>query len=132
MRRTTQLQQRARADNGFTLVELLVALVIVAVLIAIAVPSYLGFKHRAADRAAQSNLREALAAAEAYYADNRTYVDMDAGDLRFIDGGLSQSLTVVSADTHSYCISETVGGRVWSLSGPGTPAPSYVPNGTCS
>jgi type IV pilus assembly protein PilA len=132
MRLLTTLRRRSGADAGFTLVELLVALVIIAVLVAIAVPSYLGYKDRAADRTAQANLRAALAAAEAYYSDNTTYVGMDAGDLLAIDGGLSSTLTVVSAGANSYCIAESFGGRDWSLAGPGTPAPSYVPNATCS
>lgn len=132
MRLVTTLRRRASSDAGFTLIELLVVLVIIAVLIAIAVPSYLGFKDRAADRAAQANLRVALAAAEAYYSDNVTYVGMDAPSLRLIDGGLSATLSVVTAGSSSYCITDTVSGRTWSLSGPGTPAPSFVPNATCS
>jgi prepilin-type N-terminal cleavage/methylation domain-containing protein len=132
MRLVTTLRRRASADAGFTLVELLVVLVIIAVLIAIAVPSYLGFRDRAADRAAQANLRAALPAAEAYYSDHQTYVAMDGSDLRLIDGGLSATLSVFSAGNRSYCITETVRGQIWSLAGPGTPAPSYVPNGTCS
>jgi type IV pilus assembly protein PilA len=132
MRLITTPRRRGGAEAGFTLVELLVALVIIAVLIAIAVPSYLGYKDRAADRTAQANLRAALPAAEAYYSDYKTYVGMDPGDLRSIDPGLSATLSVVSAGGRSYCISESVGGRDWSLAGPGTPAPSYVPNATCS
>ena len=62
-------RRRGAAEDGFTLIELLVVLVIIAVLLAIAVPSYLGFKARAADRAAQANLRAAMPAAEAYYTD---------------------------------------------------------------
>jgi type IV pilus assembly protein PilA len=132
MRLVTTLRQRSRAEAGFTLVELLVVLVIIAVLVSIAVPSYLGFKDRAADRTAQANLRAALPAAEAYYSDRGTYVGMSTDDLRSIDGGLSTTLSVVSAASGAYCISESVGGRVWSVNGPGTPTPGYVPNGTCS
>ena len=63
----------AKEESGFTLIELLVVLVIIGVLLAIAVPSYLGFKERAEKRAAQSNIRAAIPAAEAYYSDNGTY-----------------------------------------------------------
>ena len=51
-------------------------IIIIGILLAIAVPSYLGFRDRAANNAAaKANLRAAIPSAEAYYADNGTYVD---------------------------------------------------------
>ena len=54
-------------DAGFTLIELMVVLLILAILLAIAIPTFLGVTKSANDRAAQSNLNTALVNAKAYY-----------------------------------------------------------------
>ena len=65
---------RDRGEDGFTLIELMVVILIIAILIAIAIPTFLGARQKAQDRAAQSNLRNALTAAKTAYVDSQDYV----------------------------------------------------------
>jgi type IV pilus assembly protein PilA len=65
-------------EDGFTLIELMVVVLIIAILIAIALPTFLGLRERAQNRAAQSNLRNGLASAKAYFTDGETYVGFNA------------------------------------------------------
>ena len=59
------LNRRSRGDEGFTLIELLVVVVILGILIAIAIPTYLNYRKSAADKSAQSDLRNAITNLEA-------------------------------------------------------------------
>jgi type IV pilus assembly protein PilA len=57
-------------DAGFTLIELMVVLLILAILLAIAIPTFLGVTKSANDRAAQSNLNTAFVNAKAAFQSN--------------------------------------------------------------
>ena len=75
-------------EGGFTLIELMVVVLIIAILIAIAIPTFLGARTRAQNRAAQSNLRNALTAEKTHYTDAQAYTGTTS-DLTAIEPSLT-------------------------------------------
>jgi type IV pilus assembly protein PilA len=139
------LKSRRDNEEGFTLIELMVVVLIIAILIAIAIPTFLGARSRAQDRAAQSDLRNGLTAEKTFYTDNEAYSnDVDpTGVLKGIEPSLkwgtdltASELTVdTSADGAVVCLSRTSkAGTTFSLAdvATGANAGTYYNRGTCS
>ncbi len=109
---------RSESEGGFTLIELLVVIIIIGILLAIAIPSYLKFRDRANESAAKANVRAAIPAVEAYYADNNVYTGMTLSGLQAsYDAGV-KNVTIVSAGASTYCIRSTVGQASFYKNGP--------------
>jgi type IV pilus assembly protein PilA len=107
-----KLRKRLRSEKGFTLIELLVVMIILAILTAIAIPSYLSFRDRANKSAASADLRAAIPSVEAYFADHGNYDNMTEAYLQAsYDQSISTNIIkVVSAAGTSYCVQATAPG----------------------
>ena len=112
------LAARRDGEEGFTLIELMVVVLIIAILIAIAIPTFLGARKRANDRAAQSDLRNGLATEETIYTDNQVYsADTAAGGvLKTAESSLQWGVklnVVVHATPAAFCLSEQSASGTW-------------------
>jgi type IV pilus assembly protein PilA len=119
------------AEQGFTVVELLTVLIIIGILLAIAVPSYIGFRDRTANNAAKENLRAAQPSANTYYAHKGTYVGMTKAALVSINSGISGTLKVTAAREHSYTMCDEPSGKAWQVVGPDPRSSSYTSITSC-
>lgn len=125
------LRKRQENEEGFTLIELMVVVLIIAILLAIAIPTFLGARERAQDRAAQSNLRNALTAEKVNYTDTQAYTDNTASAMTNIEPSLTYDVGLTAAtkgivyisvgdvsagDKNVTCLSaKSAGGKIYGI-----------------
>ncbi len=85
-----RLRNRAADESGFTLIELLVVVLIIGILAAIAIPSFLSQRQKAQDAEAKTDARTAQTAEETYFTNENTYTSSIA-DLQNVEKTLTGS-----------------------------------------
>ena len=136
------LKSRRDEEEGFTLIELMVVVLIIAILIAIAIPTFLGARQRAQDRAAQSDIRNGLTAEKTFYTDGESYTT-DTGSLTSIEPSLNWvaaddtkgPIVSMTADGQLVCVQrKSKSGTTFSLAdvATGTGAGTHYNRGVCS
>jgi type IV pilus assembly protein PilA len=114
---STLRKRLRREEKGFTLIELLVVVIILGILTAIAIPSYLSFTGRAQDASNKANVRSIVPSIESYYADNNTYSGMTLANL--------QSTYDQALDMSKYTLAG-VTGTTYCVQSPASPATAHV------
>jgi type IV pilus assembly protein PilA len=94
----------SKREEGFTLIELMVVVLIIAVLIAIAIPTFLGLRRGANDVAAKGTATTALKAAKAIFSDTDSYAPVTLAELRntevsisYVDGATASNGSLIAS-----------------------------------
>ncbi len=112
------------SDEGFTLIEIMIVVAIIAILAAIAIPQLSIHRAKSYNTAAVSDLKNAGIAQEAYYVDNRQYTnDISKLTINPYNLSISQgvSMAAYSATNEAYQMTayHSAGNATFTLSGPG-------------
>lgn len=126
-------------EDGFTLVELLVVILITGILTAIAVPVFLNQRKSAVDATAKSDMHSAIMAAQQYYNSNPNAPKVDLTAMQKLMGKDPNSRITFTGTSADYCIEVRnsngdvlSSNYIWSSAKAGSPVPGSQNTYSCS
>lgn len=127
------MRQRLHGESGFTLIELVTVMLILAVLTAVAVPSYLAFGDRANKNAAAADLRAAVSSVEAWHSEHGSYSGMTVAALKAsYDQSIDPTnITLGSLSDTTYCLMAKSPGDGTKTAAKAGPSAPIVLGATC-